>query len=48
LAVIIGTKKALGMAIRNDKVQKRFSCLADRVRELCTKEKTDSPAQKEK
>jgi exodeoxyribonuclease V alpha subunit len=35
LVVIIGTKKALGMAIRNDKVQRRFSRLADRVRELC-------------
>ena len=38
LVVIIGTKKALGIAIRNDKVQKRFSRLADRVRELCVKE----------
>ena len=36
LVVIIGTKKALGMAIRNDKVQRRFSRLADRVRELCS------------
>jgi len=35
LVVIIGTKKALGMAIRNDKVQRRFSRLADRVREMC-------------
>ena len=38
LVVIIGTKKALGMAIRNDKVQRRFSRLAERVQEFCVKE----------
>jgi len=27
------------MAIRNDKVQRRFSRLADRVRELCVERK---------
>jgi len=38
LVIIIGTKKALGMAVHNDKVQRRFSRLADRVRELQQKE----------
>jgi len=30
-------KNALGMVIRNDKVQRRFSRLAECVRELCVK-----------
>jgi exodeoxyribonuclease V alpha subunit len=47
LAVLIGTKKALGMAIRNDKVQQRFSRLADRVREFSVKESRGDKNQSE-
>jgi exodeoxyribonuclease V alpha subunit len=36
LVVIVGTKKAVWTAIHNNRVQQRFSRLADRVRELCT------------
>ena len=32
LAVLIGTKKALAIAIKNDKVKKRYTRLADRLR----------------
>jgi len=44
LVVILGTKKALGMAIRNDRVQRRFSRLAERVREYCGTERADRSA----
>ncbi|MBM3335524.1 AAA family ATPase, partial [Candidatus Sumerlaeota bacterium] len=36
LVCIIGTKQALGMAVRNNKTQKRFTGLAQRLREQVT------------
>jgi len=35
LVVLIGTKKALGMAIRNNKIAKRYTSLAKRIRTAC-------------
>lgn len=32
MVVIVGTKKALAMAVKNDRTQKRFSALASRLR----------------
>ncbi len=34
LVVLIGTKKALGIAVKNDKVRKRYTRLAERIRFL--------------
>lgn len=31
LAVLIGSKKAIAMAVKNDKVQKRYTCLQERL-----------------
>jgi len=38
LVVIVGTKKALGMAIRNNKVVRRYTGLAERLRQTIEKE----------
>jgi exodeoxyribonuclease V alpha subunit len=34
LVVLIGTRKALAIAVKNDKVQKRYTRLADRIRSI--------------
>jgi len=34
LVVLVGTKKALAIAVRNNKLEERFSRLADRLRGL--------------
>jgi exodeoxyribonuclease V alpha subunit len=35
LVVSIGTKKALGMAIRNNKIIQRYTGLAQRIKDSC-------------
>lgn len=35
LVVLIGTKKALGMAINNNKIAKRYTSLAKRIKDAC-------------
>jgi len=32
LVVIAGTKKAMGIAIRNNKIERRYSSLAERIK----------------
>ncbi|MEW5800899.1 MAG: ATP-dependent RecD-like DNA helicase [bacterium] len=36
LVVLIGTRKALAIAVKNDKVQKRYTRLADRIRTMAS------------
>jgi exodeoxyribonuclease V alpha subunit len=34
LVVMVGTKKALALAVNNDRVRKRYTCLSERLRSL--------------
>ena len=37
--VLVGTKKAIGIAVSNDKIQQRNTMLAKRLQEYCAKQR---------